>query len=241
MKPGLRSVGTVAVLLVVGAIAWWVWSPRAQDRPVLSGYVEGDDLYLSTPVAGSVGAVFVTKGQRVASGAALFAMDRATLVAQQAQASARLDQGRAQIASAEAQARQAQESAVAARATEGNARRDLDRLAGLQASNPRAVAAQQVDQARALAESAAAQRLAADAAAAAATGQAKAARAGAGQAAGSLQEAGVRLDQLAQRAPSGGRVEEVFYQSGEWAGANQPVVALLPDDRIKLRFFVPGR
>src|SRR5690606_15225465 len=31
----------------------------------------------------------------------------------------------------------------------------------------------------------------------------------------------------------------VFFQRGEWAGANQPVVSLLPDDRIKLRFFVP--
>jgi HlyD family secretion protein len=31
----------------------------------------------------------------------------------------------------------------------------------------------------------------------------------------------------------------VFYQAGEWAAANQPVVALLPDERVRLRFFVP--
>jgi len=36
-------------------------------------------------------------------------------------------------------------------------------------------------------------------------------------------------------------VEDVFYQKGEWVIANQPVMALLPDDRIKLRFFVPQR
>ncbi|WP_374579159.1 HlyD family efflux transporter periplasmic adaptor subunit, partial [Phenylobacterium sp.] len=35
------------------------------------------------------------------------------------------------------------------------------------------------------------------------------------------------------------RVEDVFFQAGEWAPANQPIVSLLPDDRIKLRFFVP--
>ena len=29
--------------------------------------------------------------------------------------------------------------------------------------------------------------------------------------------------------------------SGEWAAANQPVVSLLPDDRIKVRFFVPEK
>jgi HlyD family secretion protein len=31
----------------------------------------------------------------------------------------------------------------------------------------------------------------------------------------------------------------VFFQAGEWAAANQPVVSLLPDPRIKVRFFVP--
>jgi HlyD family secretion protein len=36
-----------------------------------------------------------------------------------------------------------------------------------------------------------------------------------------------------------GRVEDVFYRPGEWAPANAAIVALLPDDRVKLRFFVP--
>jgi HlyD family secretion protein len=31
----------------------------------------------------------------------------------------------------------------------------------------------------------------------------------------------------------------VFFQQGEWAPANQPILSLLPDERIKLRFFVP--
>ena len=39
--------------------------------------------------------------------------------------------------------------------------------------------------------------------------------------------------------PRPARVEDVFFQRGEWAAANQPVVALIPDDRIKVRFFVP--
>ena len=33
----------------------------------------------------------------------------------------------------------------------------------------------------------------------------------------------------------------MFFQSGEWAAANQPVVSLIPDDRVKVRFFVPQR
>jgi HlyD family secretion protein len=31
----------------------------------------------------------------------------------------------------------------------------------------------------------------------------------------------------------------VFYRPGEWAPANQPVVSLLPDERVRIRFFVP--
>ncbi len=239
MNRGLRAGIAIVAVLVVGVLVWRAWAPRAEDAPVLNGYVEGDDLYLSSPVAGPVGAVYVVKGQRVAAGAPLFAMDPATLSAQQAQAQARLDQSRAQITAAEAQAGQAQASAAAARAVEANARKDLDRFLGLQRANPLAVVPQQVDQARTAALNATAQRQAADKAAAAATLQAEAARAGSTQAGASLQEAGVRVGQLAQRAPAAGRIEDVFYQRGEWAGPNQAVVSLLPDDQVKLRFFVP--
>jgi HlyD family secretion protein len=44
---------------------------------------------------------------------------------------------------------------------------------------------------------------------------------------------------LSLAAPGKARVEEVFFQQGEWAPANQPILSLLPDDRIKVRFFVP--
>jgi len=30
-----------------------------------------------------------------------------------------------------------------------------------------------------------------------------------------------------------------MYQPGEWAAANAPVVSLIPDDQIKVRFYVP--
>ena len=56
---------------------------------------------------------------------------------------------------------------------------------------------------------------------------------------GSLAEAASRLADLSPRAPAAGRIERVFYQPGDWAAANQPVVALLPEGRIKVRFFVP--
>jgi HlyD family secretion protein len=42
-------------------------------------------------------------------------------------------------------------------------------------------------------------------------------------------------------APAAGRIEDVYFQPGEWAAANQPVVALIPDDRVRVRFYVPER
>ena len=235
----LRALAALVVVAILGFVLWKVWGPRAEDADVLSGYVEADDLYLSAPIAGTVSAVYVVKGQRVLPGAVLFAMDKGTLSAQRDQADARLNQTRAQIAAAQAQAGQAAASAVAARDLEANAKRELDRYLGLQRANPQAVAGQQVDQARTNAANATAQRQAADKAAQAAQVQASAAQAAAAQAGASVQEAGVRVGQLAQHAPSAGRVEDVFYQTGEWAGPNQPIVSLLPDDQIKLRFFVP--
>ena len=230
----------VGVVVLIGAfLAWKAWAPRAEDADVLTGYIEGDDLYLSSPTAGSVTAVKVVKGQRVAAGAPLFAMDPATLDAQRGQAQARADQSFAQISAAQAQAQQAQANVAATRAVEANARKEYDRFAGLQKSNPQALAAQQLDQARSALANATAQRQAQEQAALAASVQAQGARDSAQQAQASLREAGVRLGQLDQLAPAAGRIEDVFYQRGEWAGANQPVVSLLPDNEVKLRFFVP--
>jgi HlyD family secretion protein len=59
------------------------------------------------------------------------------------------------------------------------------------------------------------------------------------QARGGEREVAIQVNQLSPPAPTGARVEDVFYQPGEWVAANQPIVSLLPDTRVKLRFFVP--
>ncbi len=48
-----------------------------------------------------------------------------------------------------------------------------------------------------------------------------------------------KLSDLEPRAPRSARVEDTFFEVGEWVNAGQPVVALLPPDAVKLRFFVP--
>ncbi|HWA60246.1 MAG TPA: HlyD family efflux transporter periplasmic adaptor subunit, partial [Caulobacteraceae bacterium] len=56
-----------------------------------------------------------------------------------------------------------------------------------------------------------------------------------------LSGAGAKLSDLAPVAPGPARVEDVFFARGEWVGAHPPVVSLLPDARITIRFFVPER
>ena len=54
-----------------------------------------------------------------------------------------------------------------------------------------------------------------------------------------LAEAEVNIRELARTAPISARVEDVMYQAGEWAAANAAIVSLVPDDKVKVRFYVP--
>jgi HlyD family secretion protein len=69
--------------------------------------------------------------------------------------------------------------------------------------------------------------------------QVDAARAQAAEAQGSQREVNIRVGQLSPPAPAAGRIEDVYFQPGEWVSANQAVVALLPDNKVKVRFYVP--
>ncbi len=47
------------------------------------------------------------------------------------------------------------------------------------------------------------------------------------------------LEQKRQTAPVAGWIEDVFFETGEWVGAGRPVVRLLPEEGVKIRFYVP--
>lgn len=239
MRGRVRLIAVILVALLAAGLLWLAWRPRAEDRNLLSGYVEGEALYLAAPVSGSVTQVAVVRGQRVDTGALLFTVDDRSLTAQRGQAAGQVAQTQAQIAAAGASRAQLQAAADAARATAAEAEREAVRASALKRDNPGAIAQQEVDKARAAAASAQAQYQAAERQVTAAAAQVGAAQGQNAQAQGALADAAVRLSQIAQRAPSPARVEDVFFQTGEWATANQPVVSLLPDSRIRLRFFVP--
>lgn len=52
----------------------------------------------------------------------------------------------------------------------------------------------------------------------------------------------VLREQLANKSvqiPAAGEVTELYYRPGEWVPPGQPVLSLLPDDKRRIRFFVP--
>jgi HlyD family secretion protein len=236
MRRGVIVGVVVLGAIVIGFLLWRALAPRAADARALSGYVEGESLYLSPPIAGAVTSVSVVRGQRVTAGAPLFTVDARTLSAERAQAEAQLDQARAQTLAAQDAVRQQSANLAAAQAQAANAARDAARYAGVSSG---AVSRQDLDRALTASKNANAGREAAAQQVRAAQSQAAAAKAAADHARAALTESQARLDQLSVKAPASGRIEEVYEQAGEWAPANQPVVSLIPDGKVRLRFYVP--
>ncbi|HET9354938.1 MAG TPA: HlyD family efflux transporter periplasmic adaptor subunit [Sphingomicrobium sp.] len=229
----------VIIVIIAAAAAGWLLLGRSTREPTLSGYIEGESVILAAPISGTLGSIGATEGQRVEAGTRLFTIEPATLSAEAEQAQAHVLEARTQISAAVAVAQQAEAEAAAAAADAEKARSDLNRLLSVSSDDPAAVAGREVDAGQAALREASARLRAARASAQARRAQIAAARAQESAARGGERGVQIRLDQITPTAPSAGRVEDVFFRRGEWVAANQPIVSLLPDDRVKVRFFVP--
>ncbi|HUR59475.1 MAG TPA: HlyD family efflux transporter periplasmic adaptor subunit [Opitutaceae bacterium] len=211
------------------------------------GYLEGEFVYVASPLGGQVEALSVQKGARVAAGAPLFALERRYELAAQREAADRLKVAEARRDDLRKGARPTEVAAIEARREQAQAaaelsRRELARHEDLFKTG--AIAANDLDRARlthernlrALAEPAAQLETAKlggrdDALAAAEAEVAVAAAA--------KERADWAVAQKAQAATRGGLVFDTLFREGEYAPAGAPVVALLPPENLKVRFFVP--
>jgi HlyD family secretion protein len=57
--------------------------------------------------------------------------------------------------------------------------------------------------------------------------------------AANVEEAKWKLSQKSLAAPKAGRVFDTFYREGEYVATGKPVLALLPSENVKIRFFAP--
>lgn len=235
---------TLLIALIVGGavcalVAWGVISRQHRGPPVFTGYVVARNLYMAAPIAGTIDAVNVERGQRVEAGAPLFRIDPTSLGARADQAAAQVDQSEAALAADGAALNKARADLAAAQVEVDRTVADLNRYLAAEREKAGSVAAQQIDQARAAAASAGRRRDAAATDISAATARLTVGRAQIQGGRAGVVDARRQLSQLAPTAPVAARVEDVMYQVGEWANANAPVVSLVPDGQVKVRFYVP--
>ncbi|MBK1678804.1 HlyD family secretion protein [Rhodocyclus tenuis] len=213
-----------------------------------TGYAEGEYLYLSAPAAGYLATLDAPRGERVAAGAPVFSLaadpDRQSV----AEADARVTAAAEKLKNLDTPRRTPEIEALAARlrAAEASQRLSETQLAQQQALAAKGfVAPTRLDEARAAqARDAAASDAARQDLANARTsfGRTAEVRGAAAEASAAQAEAERRRWQLAQKhvsAPAAGEIAETYYRPGEWVAAGQPVASLLPDDRRRIRFFVP--
>jgi HlyD family secretion protein len=221
----------------------------SEPQSAITGYAEGEYVYVAAPEGGWVSEVLVTRGAQVKVGDPLFTLDAEAHVAQRDQAAAQLRQVEAQLLNLETGRRPDEIAALDAALTQAKANRTL-----ADAEFKRAVELKQrgfasqaaVDTRRAQHDAALMQVKQAEAALAlgrkgARSNEIGSARAAVEGAKASLARAAYALEQRRIRAKVAGRVEDTLRRAGEYVSPGGAIVQILPPQNVKLRFFVPER
>lgn len=219
------------------------------DKP-FTGYMEARLILVGAERAGRIAAMPIAEGDVVKAGQPLFEIDDREQKAQSDQAGAQVAQAGAQLSDTLAPIQRPADLAVLqqavrqAQAAATLSQRDFERASAL--AERGFVARARLDAARSardrdVAALAEARSRVAQGEQLARAGQIAAARAGVAQAEAQKRLADTALTKFRVSAPAAGSVQQVYFQSGEVVTVGQPVVALLPPERLKVRFFVPER
>ena len=244
-----RVAAIVVILLAVGGFFAWrlTRGERGAEAPFL-GYVEGETLYIGPNEGERVAALFVSAGAIVKAGDPLFSMSTTLLDRSRAEAVARIGQLEAQAQNLQAAMNRPQQIAVLQAALERAeasltlSRADYERQRKLfaeghvaKAALDRAAMARDRDEASVKE----ARRQVEAARMPGRSQEIEAAESAMQQARAQLQAIDIRIARQSVVAPAAGVVQDVFFRPGEVVNAGQPVVALLPPENRKVRFYVP--
>jgi HlyD family secretion protein len=236
---------TAKYSMVVMLILMAGCTPRQPDT--LQGYVEGEYIYISSPLPGTVVALSVLRGDTVQAGDALFQLDTGSEVYAQALANYRIAESRALVEDIRKGKRPSEIEAIEAQLSQSRAAfvlssKEYSRQSNLFSSGDASVhemdavrAALDRDQQR-ISELEAVLKSAQQGSR---SDQIIAAEANVHALETILEKANWDLAQKVRLAPTNGLVFETYYQAGEWVAAGRPVVAILPPENIKVRTFVP--
>lgn len=230
-----------------GLIALIVPGFGAPETPRWNGYVEADYLYVGAPSGGTIASIEVSEGTTVRAGNVLFTLDGSIQQAALQAAEARVEVAQANVDNLATGSRDAELDVI--RANLEKARADLE-LARTQAERTDELLARglvpqaQADQARATLTSAEAQVAQLEAQLRVAELPARDPQREAAEASliAARADAEPAREALADRtivAPVDAEIERIFFSAGEIAPAGGPVVALLPQQALKVKFYVP--
>jgi HlyD family secretion protein len=242
-----HTLSSTARLLAAAALLAGLTGCERGHSGLMQGYVEGEYVYVASPLAGELEKLHVKRGDVVQDGAMLFELDNVPEKAALEEAERRLNQSNAtledmkkgrrpsEMAALDAQLGQARSALTYAEAemkrqrqlvgTGATSKEDLDRAVNLHDQNKHRVAELEAE----LQTAKLGQR----------DDQITAAEAEMKARAATLEKAKWDLAQKQQKATQGGVVFDTLYREGEWVAAGRPVVALLPPANIKVRAFVP--
>ncbi|WP_117191889.1 HlyD family secretion protein [Rhizobium terrae] len=238
----------VIVILAGATLAVLPFLLAEENRRPYQGWIEADMLFIGAEGTGRLTGLDVAEGRSIASGAPLFRLDSSSEDAAIAAARASLARSQAELDLAEAAQKRPEEVDVL-RASEREAAARLE------------LAEQDLDRTRVLVERGTATRANLDTATATEAAnraaldnvrsqivlanlpvreqQLRQAREAVAAAKADLASAEAALARRSVRAPAEGSVETVYYRVGEVVPAGRPIVALLPPENIRVRFFVP--
>jgi len=233
-----------ARILVLAAALAACGSPQ---ETALQGYAEGEFVRVAAPFAGTLVRLDVQRGSRVQAGAPLFALEAENESAARREAEDRARQAQAQLENLRKGRRPSEIEAIRAQLAQAQAAAalsatELKRQQDLVAKG--FVSRQRLDEARTAVErdSARLDELKAQIATAQLASrpdEIRAAEAQASAATAALEQADWRLKQRTAVSTVSGVVTDTLFVRGEWVGAGQPVLTLLPPENVKARFYVP--
>lgn len=219
------------------------------DPQVRQGYIEGDFVYVASPLAGKLEKLAVRQGAQAKKGELLFELENAAETAARNEAQRRLAQARAGFQDARKGRRPSEIDSIRAQLKQAQsalefAHQEFARQEKL-ARTPGATTQQELDRARATRDQNQARVAQLEAELQTAqlgsrVHQVAAAQANMQALEAALARAEVELGYKRQQAPQPGLVFDTLYREGEWVAAGRPVVMLLPPENVKLRVFVPA-
>lgn len=228
----------------------FVTSSCSEPPPdTFQGYVEGEFVYVASPIGGRLERLNVRKGETIRKGAPLFELEHTLESYVVMEAKEKHRQARERLANLKKGKRPSEIEAIKARLKSAEAdlqlaRREYQRRLTLhkrQFISKEALDRADTSRRR---KKQVVQEIAAELRTArlgARPDEIKAAEAEMDAAKAKLDQAEWNLDQKCRKSDQGGVIFDILYYPGEWVPSGRPVVSLLPPENVKVRFFVPEK